>query len=123
MKIQEMIMLLTLFLLSCGQSIPADNVSQITTIADVASYEIMTHRYDSLTLPRFFDKIISNHWADFAMFENHNFLELCNNHELNSSDSTNIRKFYTVRILHDLFTSQSASGNQGWLLEGEMVGI
>jgi hypothetical protein len=71
-------------------------------------YSVETYRYDSLTIPHFFEHLAKNHIADYIIKDDHAFIRLCSQNNLDAADSVNIQRFYVINILHDLFTSQSA---------------
>ncbi len=73
--------------------------------------------YDSLTIPAFFQQMASNHLIDYFSMDSSTYLTFCNSNALRSSDSTNLSKYFTIKILHDLFSAKSASnGSRGEIL-------
>ncbi len=109
-----LIIIVTFF--SCGQnnaSIGENNgenrISQ--------SLNAKIHHYDSLTIPQFFLKLADNHSKDFMQIDKEEFTDFCASNELNADDTTNIKKFFTLKIIHALFTSENASnGSRGKIL-------
>ncbi|MCF6298002.1 MAG: hypothetical protein L3J08_08475 [Flavobacteriaceae bacterium] len=54
---------------------------------------------------------------DFSSIDSLNYTEFCLENNIFSDDSKNIEKYYTIKILHKLFTSQTASnGSKGEIL-------
>jgi hypothetical protein len=70
---------------------------------------VKTYQYDSLTIPDFFKKLVKNHIEDYAIIDTLTFSKLCSMHNINPLDDSNVNKFYTIKILHELFTSETAS--------------
>lgn len=78
---------------------------------------VQVYEYDSLSIPSFFEKLIVNHQNDFSKINKDEFVSFCEQYDVNPLDSLNSKKFYTIKILHDLFTSQTASnGSKGEIL-------
>ncbi len=94
--------------ISCGQR---PNTSELDEIPEIikTEYKIQTFEYDSLTIPDFFIALIENHLTDFYKIDSVSYNEFCENNNLVSADTQNINKYFTIKILHDLFTSQTAS--------------
>jgi len=67
------------------------------------------HTYDSLTIPDFFQTFCQNHLETYLSVNNSEYNEFCSVNTLNALDSNNKSHFFTLKILHDLFTSQNAS--------------
>lgn len=65
--------------------------------------------YDSLTIPLFFKTLTQNHIAHFINIKNWGSMQYYAGFNVNPNNVANIEKFYTIKILHDLFTSQSAT--------------
>jgi hypothetical protein len=101
--------LVLLFILdSCNQPSQATS-NNIIESGEKVIYKVEKYQYDSLTIPRFFKKLVINHIKDFVILDSLIFNEFCLANKINSVDSSNIEKFYTIKILHELFTSQTAS--------------
>ena len=90
---------------SCGQHQHEENKDSIIT---KKLYKIKIHKYDSITIPVFFKTIVKNHLIDFYQIDSNLYIDFCKSNDLVYSDSNNIDKFFTLQILHDLFTSKSA---------------
>lgn len=70
-----------------------------------------------MPIPDFFRKLVDNHYKDFASIDNSDFEDFCSENGLSDSDSINQKKFYTIKMLHELFTSKTASnGSKGEIL-------
>ena len=109
---------LFIFLASCNQGSVANNNDE-TIREKQATHFVETYHYDSLTIPSFFKKLIQNHTNDFLRIDSISYLELCQVNEIKHDDSTNIEQFYSIKILHDLFTSQTAANCS----KGEILNI
>lgn len=76
-----------------------------------------SYSYVELKTPFFFERLVSNHRNDFHAVDTPHFEKIFSENKLHLSDSTNVKKFYTLKILHLLFTSKSASnGSKGEIL-------
>ena len=117
MKKLTPIFLLLFILNSCAQSSPSKSNDRIER-EKKAIYKVETYQYDSLTIPLFFKNLVNNHIKDFAKRHSLTFKEFCLSNKINPVDSANIEKFYTIKILHELFTSKTASdGSKGDILD------
>jgi len=65
-----------------------------------------THQYESLSIPEFFTELTENHLQDFYRMDSASFIDLANQNNLSKS---NISNFYTIKILHELFTTKTSS--------------
>lgn len=74
-----------------------------------AKFDIKIHEYDSLTIPEFFKSLIQNHISDFYIMDSNNYNIFCQESNLLRLDSTNLLNYFSIEILHLLFTSQTAS--------------
>lgn len=101
--------------ISCGQeSNKNNNSNQIGK----AEYNVPIYTYDSLTIPVFFKTIITNHLHDFYLIDSSSYSDFCKSNDIVATDSTNIQKYFTIQILHDLFTSKTAANcSQGNILD------
>ena len=102
------ILLLLFILNSCGQSSQSKSYNRIESEGK-AIYKVETYLYDSLTIPLFFKNLVKNHIKDFVIIDSLAFKEFCLVNKINNGDSSNVEKYYTIKILHELFTSQTAS--------------
>lgn len=101
-------MIFALTTMSCNQSCSDeknDNINQ----NNKPDFKVQVFKYDSLTIPNFFKTLIENHSDDFFQIDSSNFNALFNSNDIASTDTQNINKYFTIKILHDLFTSQTAS--------------
>ena len=73
------------------------------------SYKADTFSYPELTIPQFFKSLTGNHKSDFAMPDSGNYKSVCAQFDLNPADSGNFSKYYTLDILHRLFTANTCS--------------
>lgn len=90
--------------ISCGSSEMNKNIKK-----RLVEYKVHTFEYDSLTIPNFFSAVIKNHLDDFYKIDSISYNEFCEENDLVSTDSNNILNFFSIKLLHDLFTSQTAS--------------
>ncbi|MES2617092.1 MAG: hypothetical protein V4613_04390 [Bacteroidota bacterium] len=65
--------------------------------------------YDSLTIPDFFTALTARHLPHFYLIDSNRYLDFCKDYEINSKDTTNLKTYFTIEILHQLFTSETAS--------------
>ncbi|MFL5729256.1 MAG: hypothetical protein ACJ75J_07190, partial [Cytophagaceae bacterium] len=101
---------------SCGQSTIQDSTP---SQKDLNEYQVKTFTYPSLSIPAFVKSLLKNHVKDYAVLNSISFRDFSKTHDLNPLDSGNIEKFYSISILHDLFTSQTASNCS----KGEILNI
>jgi len=107
MKNTITILLLSINLYSCGHS--ASKTENVSEICEKTDYIVEKYHYDSLTIPMFFHMLIENHAKDFYMIDSLEFNEFCIGNNIDNNDSSNIAKYLTISILHEIFTSQTAS--------------
>jgi len=81
--------------------------------------KVKTYHYDSLTISLFFKNLIKNHINDFVIIDSFEFNEFCSSNDINTTDFSNVEKYYTIKVLHELFTSQTASNCS----KGEILNI
>lgn len=74
-----------------------------------ANIQLITFKYKSTSIPDFFKSIVANHLYNFHRIDSISFLSFCKSNNILATDSLNINNYYTVKILHELFTSQTAS--------------
>jgi hypothetical protein len=101
---------------SCGQTSPHDSVQ---SQKNAHRHEIKIYSYNSLSIPSFIRSVLKNHVKDYVVVDSIAFRDFTRNNHLNPLDSGNIEKFYSIKILHDLFTSQTASNCS----KGEILNI
>jgi len=94
--------------ISCNQSC-SDETNKKISQKNKTEIKVQVFKYDSLTIPNFFKTLIENHIDDFYKIESSNINELFSSNDIASTDTQNINKYFTIKILHDLFTSQAAS--------------
>jgi hypothetical protein len=68
-----------------------------------------TFSYNQTAVPLFFKKLIQNHRKDFHAIDPSGFKDAVTAYHIKEEDSVNAHSFYTLQILHKLFTSHSAS--------------
>ena len=102
------LLIFALTTLSCNQSYN-DEKNDNLNLKNKAEFKVQVFKYDSLTIPNFFKKLIENHSDDFFQIDSSNFNALFNSNNIASTDTQNISKYFTIKILHDLFTSQTAT--------------
>ncbi len=90
------------FFSSCGQNL---------------SSEQKPHTYQSQSIPNFFMRLVTNHKYKFYKRDSLSYLDFCEQNDLNTKDTSNFEKYYTLSILHQLFTSKTArNGSRGEIL-------
>jgi len=92
---------------SCGQSPVLDHNINNNQYS-LPEYKVQIYQYDSLTISTFFKALIENHLKDYLTLDLSEYGEFCKYNKSATTDSTNIERYYTVKILHDFFTSQTA---------------
>lgn len=102
------ILLLLFILNSCGKSSQPKSNNRFDSEGKTI-YKVETYHYDSLTIPLFFRSLSRNHINDFVIIDSLKFKEFCVANKVDPVDSSNVVKFYTLKLLHKLFTSQTAS--------------
>ncbi len=70
---------------------------------------VTTYQYQSTGIPDFFEALISNHLTDFKDVCEEEYQQFCQQNTINAQDSVNERMYYSLKILHELFTSQTAA--------------
>lgn len=79
--------------------------------------KIEIYKYDSLSIPEFFISLIDNHWKEFKFSDSLNGYSLPNEYNIDHKDSQNLKSYYTLFIMHQLFTSSGArDGSTGMIL-------
>lgn len=80
--------------------------------------EVLTHQYEAVAVPDFFKQLITNHLSDFQKIDKKAFAKFCEFNQLDPTDRENISSYYSLTILHKLFTSKTASnGSRGDILD------
>ncbi len=102
---------------SCGHS--ESKKESVSEISEKTEYIVEKYHYDSLTIPVFFKTLIKNHTKDFYLIDSLEFNQFCLENYLDINDSSNIEKYFMITILHEIFTSQTASNCS----KGEILNI
>ncbi|MBW6515631.1 MAG: hypothetical protein K0B81_03310 [Candidatus Cloacimonetes bacterium] len=82
------------FSVSCGQE---------------ADFHVQNYEYEPLAIPDFFLALIDNHLEGFYHLENSYYHLICQGNDLDPAESQNLKNYFTISILHDLFTTQTAA--------------
>ena len=90
----------------------------ITTKKD-KQYNTKTYNYKETNLPDFFQQLIKNHQANFHRLDSADYSEFVKRHGLDQENQENRKTFYTLKILHLLFTSKNATNKS----RGEIISI
>lgn len=98
--IHYIILMFLSFSISCGGESIQKNSSE---------YVVQNYEYDQLTIPVFFSALIANHLQGFYQLGKDEYSEFCLSHNLDANDSQNLNNYFTLSILHKLFTSQTAA--------------
>ncbi|MDY0389145.1 MAG: hypothetical protein RBT65_18905 [Methanolobus sp.] len=107
MKNTITILVLSIILNSCGHS--ETRTESVSENSEKTYYKVEKYHYDSLTIPIFFKTLIKNHTKDFFLIDSLEFNQFCLENNLAINDSSNIVKYFTISILHEIFTCQTAS--------------
>ncbi len=78
------------------------------TVPAPEPYRANVFHYDSLNIPQFFQTVAANHTKDYLLFDS-SYYYYCENYGLDTEDSLNQRNYFTVKIIHDLLTSEESS--------------
>lgn len=117
MKNKITFLFLLFILISCSLSETKKNLAKEADSR--VKFDIKKHNYDSLTIPEFFKSLIQNHINDFYIIDSSSYNIFCQESNLLSLDSTNLLNYFSIEILHKLFTSQTASNCS----RGEIINI
>lgn len=104
-KIKLLIVWIFLSTLGCSE-VKTENFSKTS---EKSKCELKENHYDSLTIPLFFKSLVSNHIKNFHIKDSITFHNFCKKNKVLETDSSNINRYFTISILHELFTSQTAS--------------
>lgn len=107
MKIISISILLIILHLSCVNQL-SSNINSLTKTNDSQTV-FPSFKYDSLTIPVFFNSLIINHYKHLHQKDSSLFIEISNQYGFDKNDTNNLKTFYTLRFLNLLFTSQTAS--------------
>ena len=105
-----------IFFVSCGQN--SSNDSDLSSERRKGN-QIKVCNYSPSTIPAFIKALLKNHNKDYLGIDSVYYVSFCEKNNLVITDSTNIKKYYSIKILHDLFTSQAASNCS----KGEILNI
>ncbi len=84
---------------------------------DGGKAEAQIYSYPEGTIPQFFGQIVDNHQKDFWVRDSASYLEFCAQHKIKAIEPDNKKAFFTIQVLHTLFTSKSAmNGSRGDVL-------
>ena len=84
-----------------------------------APNHIDKHHNDSLPLPDFFKEIVTTNLKRFQSIEEKEYKHFCLVNDISYGDSSNNDKYFTLSILHQLFTCQDATNCS----KGEILNI
>ncbi len=70
---------------------------------------ITVHKYGDLSIPAFFGAVVREHVSEFAELDKEAYEEVCLEHQVKRDDSSNVTTFFSLWILHELFTSDNAA--------------
>jgi hypothetical protein len=85
----------------------------------IVIHHFPTFEYDSLTISQFFRSLTTNHVHSFYFIDSTSYNQLCQENGLVIADSLNKETYFSLLILHELFTCQSASNCS----KGEILNI
>jgi len=70
---------------------------------------VKVYEYAPMSIPDFFTALIHNHQQDYLNFAEADYLTVCKQLGIDETNKENLHKYFSIKMLHDLFTSQSAS--------------
>jgi len=105
-------------IINCCVNTERKNANDIVSV-EKKKYYVDQYIYDSLTIPIFFKKLIKNHTKDFYVIDSIGFVDFCSANNIVMTDSANITNYFTISILHKIFTSQGALNCS----KGEIINI
>jgi len=97
--------ILLFFLLVIFGSCISDSETKMAKMKIIKPISI--YKYEPVSIPVFISQLISNHTPDFAKIDSINYLKFCTFYQFKLKDSTNLNHYYTLKILHELFTCKS----------------
>lgn len=71
-------------------------------------HQVKSHNYEEVSIPEFIELLIMNHWDEFIKIYSKEYNALCQDKKIDEKNDENQRKYYKLKILHELFTSKSA---------------
>ena len=101
---------LLLFLLitcsSCNRTeTPVKTIKRILPILST----VEVHEYVPMSIPDFFTALINNHQQDYLQFAKEEYIAVCKKLGIDETNEENLHKYFTIKILHDLLTSQAVN--------------
>ena len=110
------IILALIVLVSCNEPTNYNSQNSPDTKGTVNN-KVQIYFYDSQSIPSVVSKLITNHLKDFVLLDSAVYKSFCRNNELKTLDSINVKNYYSIKILHDLFTCKEATnGSKGEIL-------
>ncbi len=109
------LILVSCLFIACGQQAAIKQPENTSALS--GDNIAVNYPYDSLPIPQFLSAVSRRYSNRFAKTNTDNFKTLCESFNIDAADSTNIRAFYSIKILHDLFTANGPSnGSRGNIL-------
>jgi|GEM_PF-1243511 len=87
----------------------ANSAPIVPTNQESAESIIAHHKYEARSINGFFEEVIRTHTNRFAQLYNSGYHEVCDRNNLLSEAQVNTSNYYSLLILHMLFTAESAS--------------
>jgi hypothetical protein len=114
MKYPVLILLsLIFFCLSCDQPNRKEGIYNLR----IVKKPVVLHNYKETGIPQFLQTFVANHLNSFMQLDSAGFSLFCKTNELNPNDTQNTRQYFTIDIVHKLFTSRTAqNGSVGGIL-------
>lgn len=79
--------------------------------------EVRVCIYSDQPISTFFKSLVRNHLADFARLNGRTYDSICRQFGLDSKDSCNLTTYYTLDIVHKLYTAKTCTdGSRGEIL-------
>ena len=77
------------------------------------------NRYEPTSIPVFLTKFVSNHIQEYKRIDSVNYLKFCTLYQIKPNDSVNVKYYFTLKILHNLFTCKSSTNGS----KGDIINI
>jgi len=115
MKISTIVMFIILSF-SCGEIFTSQSKNRDSRSVDS---RVKIVEYSVNTIPAFFEAIIKEHFKEIKTLDSSLYKQFCASNELDSKNSKNEYRYYTLSFLHKFFTCQNASNGS----RGEIINI
>lgn len=81
----------------------------VNTFPDLpkSTVEIKGNTYINLNIPQFFAALVTNHLPNHQKLYNSQYTHFCQVYNLLENNANNLTNYYTIKMLHDLFSSKA----------------